>query len=343
MEKMRIAIYCELNELNSSFEEESYELISKMFQLKKQAFLLLGKEIDYKIDSICLGDKIDELSIKKAYKAGSDRVVLIKNELYRSFLNTTFQKALIEYFDTVESYDIILFPASLKSRMLAPKVTTALNAGLVADCIDLDFILKNEKLYLASTRPTFGSELMATIVSKTKPECATIRKKSFPPVFENDKDGEFVEFEGNPYIENRLKILQTLFDKNSKGENNLENSKIILCAGFGLCSKNQEYFEKLKVLAEKIGANVASTRKVVDFNLMEKETQIGQTGTSVCPKLYIGFGVSGAIQHICGMKHSSKIAAINIDENAEIFKYCDYKIVEDAKKIIDEMLNKLER
>jgi len=341
--KIRIAIYCEKNDDLLSLKDSSYELISKMYELKKTAKELLKTEISYEIDAIVIALSLDDNSIQKAYRAGASKVILIQNELYRSFLNTTYALAFGEYLNTVEDYDIILFPATIKSRMLAPRVTTALGAGLVADCINLEFILKNEKLRLAATRPTFGSELMASIISKTKPQCATIREKSFEAKFQNPAQGEFIKFVGNPNIESRIKFLQTLIDKNKDDNDVLVNSDIVLCAGYGLNGQNGRYFEKIRTLAQKIGAAAAATRKVVDFNLMGKNFQIGQTGCSVKPKLYIGFGVSGAIQHICGMKHSKKIVAINTDENAEIFKYSDYKIVADAKKIIDEMLEKIER
>ena len=123
---------------------------------------------------------------------------------------------------------------------------------------------------------------------------------------------------------------------------NLADAKIVLVGGYGLVdNKHGTYFTKLEQLAKKINAQIGSTKKVVDLGFMSKNTQIGQTGQTISPELYISFGVSGAIQHVMGMKKSKTVIAINTDENADIFNYADYKIVADAKQIIDDLLKEL--
>ena len=275
-----------------------------------------------------------------AFDCGASKFIFIKNKCLAIFSQTVFSQCFIEYFSKFPS-DIIIFPATTKGRIVAPRITTMLNTGLVADCTGLDFITRENKLFFAPTRPTFGSELMATILSKALPQCATVRPKTFKADFSRKVDGELNEFYPTSYEENRIKLLRSVID-NSASESDFANAKVILCAGYGLIEgKDRKYFLRLEQIAKIIGAKVGSTRKVVDMGLMEHSTQIGQTGTTIEADIYIAFGVAGAIQHVSGMKNCKKIIAINTDENAEIFKYSDYKIVADAKQIIDELLIKL--
>ena len=333
----KISVYTEVNFIENKLEEVSYELISKAFDLSKKALELTGEE--YIIEAIALADVLDEESINKAYKAGASRFVFVKSQCLKKFCQTIFAQCFMDYYKTSPS-EIVIFPATTNGRIVAPRIATMLETGLVADCTGLDLILKDEVLKFAPTRPTFGSELMATILSKTNPQCATVRPKTFEAKFDKDIKGELVNFEPTFYQENRLKLVNTLFEKSADAAD-LVNTKIVLAAGYGLVEgKSRTYFEKLEELASLIGARVGSTRKIVDIGLMDQSTQIGITGVSVTPDVYIAFGISGAIQHVMGMKNSKKIIAINTDENAEIFNYSDYKIVADAKKVIDELLAK---
>lgn len=331
----KIAVLCEVNYSNNTLEDVSYELLSKALELKGQAQELKNEE--YKIEAIAIADFLNEDSIKKAYFSGADKIVLIKNVRCDDFSIVQQAQAFKEYYDQNPT-KVILFPATIYGRSIAPRVTTMLDTGLVADCTQVEFVLKDNEIKLAPTRPTFGAELMATILSKKLPECATIRPKTFEIKFDYSRSGEYFEFFSNSKEEKKILLLNKFFDEHID-DNDLAEAKVILTAGFGLVSgKNDEYIKKLQKLADLIGAKFASTRKLVDFNYTLPASQIGQTGSTVTPELYIGFGVSGAIQHICGMKNSKKIAAINIDSNAPIFQYCDYKIVADARKVIDEMI-----
>ena len=336
-----IAIYCESDFSNYSFSSVSFELISKAYRLKQKARELTNNpDYNYSIDAIVLADVLSEDEIQKAYKAGADRV-----ELYTEPYATAFSKdpeaavaPFVEYCQTTD-YDCILFPATTRTRMVAPRITTILNTGLVADCTNLDFVLKDEKIMLAPTRPTFGSELMATILSKTNPQCATIRPNTFSATFNSKKQGEFVQFCVNLRSELNVKLLSSVIDE-AEQDSYFKGARIVLGCGFGISGDNGIYYKKVEELAQKINAKVASTRKVVGYGYMEHKTQVGQTGETIMPEIYIAFGISGAMQHVCGMKNSRTIIAVNTDENAEIFKYSDYKIVDDAKKIIDELLEK---
>jgi len=341
----KIIVYCETTKENT-LKNVSYELLSKARELKLSAKFIAenSKNINdskYYIEAVTIGETLDKNSILKAISSGADRVVLLKNKIFNEFVQTTFADCFVKYFDTNPS-DVIIFPATTTGRILAPRITTMLETGLVADCTGLEFAIKKDELKLAPTRPTFGAELMATILSKKNPQCATIRPNTFKAEFleiNSIKEGQYVELNVQSKEENRIKLINVIKEPNSS-LNDFSGAKVILAGGFGLYTgKNTEYFDKLQKLSKRLNAKFATTRKVVETGLIDKSYQIGQTGATVEADIYIAFGISGAIQHIQGMKNSKKIIAINSDENAEIFKYSDYKIVSDAKKIIDEMLS----
>ena len=327
----KIAIYSEAK--NGILDETAYELISKAYILKN--FAKISTDIDIKITAIAVSNFINENCVQKAFSAGADSFVLVKNDSFNEFNQITYANAFLSYFHT-NFHNYILFPATLTGRMVAPRITTILDTGLVADCTGLDFIVKDNDIKLASTRPTFGAELMATILSKREPECATVRPKTFKPEFKSIEHGEYIEFPCS--ITNNIDIKKIESVKENSNKYDLTNSKVIFCAGFGLYDgKENLYIKKLQEISSKIGVSFAISRKLVDYGILDTQYQIGQTGATVTPDLIVSFGVSGAIQHIQGMKNSKIIIAVNSDENAEIFKYSDYKIVADAKNIIDKL------
>ncbi len=333
----KIIVYCDVNFEQKSLENVSYEIISKAYDLIKDINENLSDDMKYVIEAVALCDEISPQYIKKAFQAGAGRFVLIKDKSLENFSQCVFSKCFCEYFNQNPS-PIILFGATQIGRIVAPRITTILNTGLVADCTGLDIAYEEGKIKLLATRPTFGSELMATILSKTNPQCATIRPKTFIAKFDKDIAGQLFEFHPTSYEETRIKFLRRILD-NSSDAVDFSNAKIVLSGGFGLNDgKDKKYFLRLEQLANLVGAKVGASRKVVDFGLMPQSAQIGQTGSTTTADVYVAFGISGAIQHICGMKNCKTIIAINTDENAEIFKYADYKIVEDAKALIDDML-----
>ncbi len=329
----KIIVYCERDDINT-LRNVSYELLSKARSLKNEAKRLI-KDYDIEIEAISIGASLDEDCIKKAYASGADKFTFIKDDSLNDFCQTIYSRVFVEYFNTSPS-DIILFPATVKGRILAPRITTLLNTGLVADCIELEIILKDDDIKLASTRPTFGAQLMATIISKSSPQCATVRENVFKAEFDFNNCGKYFEYLPCRYEETRMKIIKTVQNKICN-DVDFSSAKIIFAGGYGLYDGTSNYYEKLKKIAENTCSKYGATRKVVDFNLAPSNLQIGQTGVSVEPELYVAFGISGAIQHIMGMKNSKKIIAVNTDSNAQIFQYSDYKIVADAREIIDEL------
>jgi len=331
----KIAIYAESK--NELIEDTTFELISKAKELAD--FAKKSYNIDIKITTLLISPDVSEESVRNAFRAGSNKFVLIKNDAFFNFNQITYTSAFLSYYNK-NPQDFILFPATPTGRMVAPRVTTVLETGLVADCTGLDFVIKDNELKLAATRPTFGAELMATILSRKSPECATIRPKTFKINFSNNNQGEFIEIQYLIKNNSNFRLLDTSIDKTQKVD--FSKSKIILSAGFGLYDGgSNEYIHKLQELARIIGADFAISRKLADFKVKDSEYQVGQTGATVTPDLYVAFGISGAMQHIQGMKNSKTIVAINSDPNAEIFKYSDYKIVANAKEVIDQLFLKL--
>ena len=272
-------------------------------------------------------------SFKEAFiNSGFDYVYIAENNRFTHYSTELYSKVAVDIIKEINP-DIILIGATTQGRDLAPRVSASLHTGLTADCIGLDI---NEKGQLAATRPTFGGKLMATILCKTLPQMATVRPKVFKPAPQNIvKDTKFVYIK--PEIDNIQKKVEFIdFVKGlNTAINELDSAEIIVAGGKGM--KNEAGFELLKNFAESIGACVAASRGAVDMGLASADIQIGQTGKTVTPKLYIACGISGAIQHIVGMQDSDKIIAINTDEKAPIFDHCDCGIVGDVFDILPKL------
>lgn len=269
-------------------------------------------------------------------KYGVNELVVIKNPELNEYDTRCYANAVLQYIKSAPK-EIFLIGATKQGRDLAPQISSALSTGLTADCTGLEI---NEGNKLAATRPTFGGELMATILCKTFPQMATIRPSVFKAVqVEAPCELKVTEF----YPENlpiRLKkIIKSL--PISSSDEKLCKSKIVIAGGKGL--KDKETFDKLYVLAELLGAEVGASRKAVDAGLAPHDIQIGQTGKTIAPDLYIAFGISGAIQHCIGVSGAKKIIAVNTDANAPILQQADTLIVADAQQVIDCWIEDLQK
>src|SRR5574344_376891 len=285
---------------------------------------------DEKIVGIYLGSGINAESFDRSKYSDFNKVYFINDKKLENYSTTYYTIALSDFIKEFNP-NIFLFPATVEGQDLAPRIAGSINCGLTADCTEI----KIEDGKLLATRPTFGGELMATILSKTTPQMATIRPNTFKKTSHKIKfRTEFIEFKINlNLLENKVKILQ---ETTKIKENLLSDAKIIVCGGKGL--QNKANFCKLEKFAQKINAKIAVTRGLLDIGIGEKEIQIGQTGQSVQPEIYISFGVSGAIQHTVGMKNSKKIISINNDKTAPIFKISDIGIVADCNILLDELI-----
>lgn len=274
-------------------------------------------------------------SFKEAFQnRGVNKVYYFEGDEFKNYSTEYYSKLLVDLVGVVKP-EILLIGATNQGRDLAPRVSAALGTGLTADCTGLDI---NEKGQLAATRPTFGGQLMATILCKTYPQMATVR----PNVFKINPVDTYVETEliscpvNISYLNKHVELLD--FKKTVESEiNDLDSAEVIVAGGKGL--KNAKGFELLYSFAKKLGATVGATRGAVEMGLAPATIQIGQTGKTVKPKVYIACGISGAVQHTIGMTGSEHIIAINNDENAEIFDIADTGIVGDLFEILPLFIN----
>ena len=222
--------------------------------------------------------------------------------------------------------EIVIYGATTQGRDFAGTVATTLETGLTADCTGLD--IDPETKYLRQTRPAFGGNIMATILDypNYRPQMATVRPKVFPmPAKDDSREGEVIR-EPLPTTEEQIRTKVLEFVKGAETVN-LVDAEIIVAGGRGV--GNAENFKVIRELAEVLGAAVGASRAAVDSGWISYEHQVGQTGRTVRPKIYIACGISGSIQHMAGMKTSDIIVAINKDPEAPIFKIATYGVVGD--------------
>ena len=232
---------------------------------------------------------------------------------------------------------IILMAATIHGRSIAPQVAARLSTGLTADCTELAL---DEEGLLIQTRPAFGGGLMARIVCRdARPQMATVRPGVMPyPVLDYEHTSEIIPV---PYDSDIQKVFSILTRHNPKGKGAcLHDAQVIVAGGKGVGSK--EAFSKLDRLAALLGGTIGASRSAVDAGYAPYDHQIGQTGVTVRPRVYIACGISGSVQHLAGMSGSEHIIAVNTDPKAPIFDYADYGIVGDLHTVLDEMIRHLE-
>lgn len=276
-------------------------------------------------------------SLKEELKNnGFNQVYIVQDERLKNYSTEYYSKITIDLINEIKP-QIVLIGATTQGRDLAPRISSSLNTGLTADCTHLDI---NEKGMLAATRPTFGGNLMATILCKNMPQMATMRpkvlKKAENPI---KKDTQFIEI--TPKIDDiNPKVELVEFIKNIQTtEKRIDEAEIVVAGGKGL--KSTEGFKMLEELASALGGAVGASRAAVDAGWVDHSIQVGQTGKTVMPKLYIACAISGAVQHVVGMSGSAKIVAINKDPKAPIFQVADIGIVGDVYEIVPELIKSL--
>jgi electron transfer flavoprotein alpha subunit len=266
-----------------------------------------------------------------AFRYGADLCYLIEDPILGNYRNEPYTKGVT---DLVNKYqpEIVLLGATTLGRDLAGSVATTLATGLTADCTELNIDLENRSL--AATRPTFGGSLLCTIQTLNyRPQMATVRPRVMHLPERNDsRSGRLVE-EALGLVESAIitKVLEFIPDEN-QNQSQLAYADIIVSGGRGL--KRPENFQLVWDLAKVLGAEVGATRPLVQAGWVTADRQVGQTGKTVRPKLYIAAGISGAIQHRVGMEASDVIIAINEDRNAPIFDFATYAIVGNAMQIL---------
>lgn len=309
------------------------------FELANKAQELAQKLGDAEVNALLISKRGLAADYREAFaNSGINKIYTVEGDNFETYSTDYFTVAAVTVVKEIRP-EIMLIGATNQGRDIAPRISTALHTGLTADCTGLDI---NEKGQLAATRPTFGGQLMATILCKNFPQMATVRPKVFKPA-EKDyvKPAEIIYKEIN--LDNTPKNVEILeFHKKLTSEiNELDSAEIIVAGGRGM--KNEAGFKLLKEFADKIGAAVGASRIAVEMGIATHEMQVGQTGKTVTPKLYIACGISGAIQHTIGMDKSEKIIAINSDKNAPIFDIADFGMVGDTFEILPELIKYIEK
>jgi len=308
-------------------------------ELQNVALELLGKgreladKLGVELTALLLGHKnIDEMT-KELGAYGADKVLVADNELLSHYTTDGYAKVIADIVNEKKP-EIIFIGASYIGRDLGPRVAGKLSTGLTADCTSLDIDPENNNLLM--TRPAFGGNLMATIVcGDHRPQMSTVR----PGVFEKlakDENRKFQVEKANVVLAKediRTEVLEVV--KVAKEVEDIIEAEFIVAGGRGVGSK--ENFEILKELADALGGSVAGSRAAVDNGWVDKSVQVGQTGKTVRPTIYIACGISGAIQHLAGMQDSNFIIAINKDADAPIMKIADVALVGDYTKIVPEL------
>ncbi len=305
---------------------------------------LLADKADFNVGALLLGYNIRHLA-KELICRGADVVHLVDDKRLEKYTALPYTKAIVKIVQN-EKPDILILAATTTGRDLGPRIAARLRTGITADCTDLDIgdyvdPLTGEKFrnVLYQIRPAFGGEIMATIVTpRHRPQMATVRPGLFsiPPKDESRSGDvrewtiEFTDFE--------TQSIEVLESKREQRKVDLKSAKIIVSGGRGAGPKG---FELIKELAKILGGEVGASRAAVEAGWISYDHQVGLTGQTVKPEIYIACGISGAIQHIVGMKDSRIIIAINKDPNAPIFKIADYGIVGDLFVILPKLIERL--
>jgi len=318
---------------NGQLEDTPTELMSKARRL--------ADTLGVKLAAALLGDNVKGLATKLIHY-GADKVYLVEHPLLEHYQANSFAKAI---FDLVHKYEpqIVLYGATITGRDLAPRIASAAKAGLTADCTDLQIgdhtTIKDGQLHknlLFQIRPAFGGNIIATIINYDRwPQMATVREGVMPmPKPDVSREGEIIEEKAELSQEDLP--LEILAEHKRPKKVNLKQARIIVAGGAGVGSKDN--FKLIWDLANRLGAAPAASRAAVDLGFIDSDHQVGQTGTTVRPNLYIAVGISGAIQHQAGMSRSQKIVAINNDADAPIFQIAHYKIVGDLNEVVPKMI-----
>lgn len=304
------------------------------FSLAAKAQELSNKLGGEEVMALLIAKPGDAERFKEGFQAcGIDKVFVYEDERFENYSNELYSKIAIDLAREIEP-SIFLIGATTQGRDLAPRISSQLGTGLTADCTGLDI---NEKGLLAATRPTFGGKLMATILCKNLPQMATVRPSVFKfleePVYKNTE--LIYKNHGIENFDTKVKFLEFV-QATEEVINALDSAKIIVAGGKGV--KNKESFALLKELADILGGTIAASRGAVDMGIAPADIQVGQTGKTVSPEIYIACGISGAIQHTIGIEGAKKIIAINIDENAPIFGVADVGIVGDLFTVVPKLI-----
>ncbi len=328
-----IIVYCEYDE--GHVADVSLELLTKG--------RVLADRLGVKLEAVVAGDNLKDIE-KELFPYGVDTVYKFEDARLYPYTSNPHAAVLINLFKEIKP-QICLMGATCIGRDLGPRVSSCLHSGLTADCTALEIgdhkdakTGKEYKDLLYQIRPAFGGNIVATIVNPDcRPQMATVREGVMKKeVRDPNYKGEVRDMDVKKYVDDAEFVVEIIDRHIEKSKVNIKNSPIIVAGGYGVGSK--ENFQLLFDLADTLGAEVGASRAAVDAGFIEHERQIGQTGVTVHPKLYIACGISGQIQHIAGMQDSSIIISINNDPNAPINAIADYVITGDMEEVVPKLI-----
>ena len=325
---MSVMVYIE--QRNNIIQSVSLELLGKGREL--------ADKLNDKLSAVVLGHNVKDLC-DEIISYGADEVICVDNENLEVYITNTYTKAMCEVIG-VKNPEIVLFGATTIGRDLAPRISATINTGLTADCTSLEIDEVSKGLLM--TRPAFGGNIMATIVCpEHRPQMSTVRPGVMLKL-EQDKSREgSIEIFNVEYEETDKDVEVLTYVTENIKKINIEDAKILISAGRGIGSK--ENMDIIYELADLLGAEVSASRAVVDLGWVDKARQVGQTGKTVRPDLYIACGISGAIQHLAGMEESEFIVAINKNRTAPIFDVADVGIVSDVNLVVKNLIQELKK
>ncbi len=328
-----LIVYCELED--GVIGDVSLELLTKGRSLANQ--------LNCKLEALLVGDDLEKHT-QELFPYGVDTIYLVEDKRLSPYTTLPHSSVLINLFKEIKP-QVCLMGATSIGRDLGPRVSSALHSGLTADCTALEIGTHEEKkegkVYenlLYQIRPAFGGNIVATIINpECRPQMATVRegvmkKAIFDPAYK----GEIVKLQAEKYVADEDFAIEVIERHIEKSKVNIKGSPIVVAGGYGVGSKDG--FDLLHKLASTLNAEVGASRAAVDAGFCEHERQIGQTGVTVRPKLYIACGISGQIQHIAGMQESAMIIAINSDPNAPINNIADVVITGTVEEVVPKLI-----
>lgn len=328
-----IIVFCEIED--GKVQDVSLELLTKGRKLASQ--------LGCKLEALAIGYKLDGIE-KQIFPYGVDTLYVVDDASLEHYLTLPYSSITVKLFEE-QKPQIALMGATTVGRDLGPRVSSALHSGLTADCTELEIgshtETKTNKTYenlLYQIRPAFGGNIIATIINPDcRPQMATVREGVMKKeIADPNYKGQVIKLDAKKYVSDSDFAVRIIERQMEKSKVNIKNASIIVAGGYGVGSK--ENFQLLFELAEVLGAEVGASRAAVDAGFAEHDRQIGQTGVTVRPKLYIACGISGQIQHIAGMQESSMIISINSDPYAPINKIADYVITGNVEDVIPKMI-----
>lgn len=328
-----LIVYCEFED--GKIADVSLELLTKG--------RVLADRLGVKLEALVIGDKLDGIE-KQLFPFGADTVYKVEDKRLYPYTSNPHAAVLINLFKEIKP-QICLMGATCIGRDLGPRVSSCLHSGLTADCTSLEIgdhkDPKTGKEYtdlLYQIRPAFGGNIVATIVNpEHRPQMATVREGVMKKeILDADYKGEVINHDVAKYVPETDYVVKVIDRHVEKAKHNLKGAPIVIAGGYGMGSK--EGFDMLFELAKELHAEVGASRAAVDAGYADHDRQIGQTGVTVRPKLYIACGISGQIQHIAGMQESGIIISINNDENAPINTIADYVINGTVEEVIPKMI-----